>query len=134
MKQAYPVILTPGEESVVAYFPDFDAGTEGRDLADAIDMAADAIGLLGITLEDEGRRIPAPTPFSEVHPQAPGDIVTLVSVDFAEYRRRHDNRSVRRNVSLPAWLDEAARQADVNVSAILAGALRAELGIDQRRL
>ena len=131
MKQAYPVILTPGPDAVTAYFPDFDTGTEGRDLADAIDMSADAIGLLGITLEDEGRSIPAPTPVSEVHPENPGDIVTLVSVDFAEYRRRHDNRAVRRNVSLPAWLDEAARAADVNVSAILANALRTELHIDR---
>ncbi len=129
MKRAYPVILTPVENMVLAYFPDFDTGTEGRDLADAIDMSADAIGILGITLEDEGRSIPEPTPISEIKAENSGDIVTLVSVDFAEYRRKNDTRAVRRNVSLPAWLDEAARAAEINVSAILAAALKQELHI-----
>jgi len=131
MKRAYPVILTPAENTVLAYFPDFDTGTEGKDLADAIDMSADAIGVLGITLEDEGRSIPEPTPISEVKTENSGDIVTLVSVDFAEYRRKNDTRAVRRNVSLPAWLDEAAREAEINVSAILAAALKQELHIQR---
>ena len=127
MKYAYPVILSPQENTVLAYFPDFDTGTEGKTIADAIDMSADAIGLLGITLEDEGKSLPVPAAPQEVRPENPGDIVTLVSVDFAEYRRKHDTRAVRRNVSLPAWLDEAARRADVNVSSILAAALKREL-------
>ena len=131
MKRAYPVILTPTGDAVLAYFPDFDTGTEGKDLADAIDMSADAIGVLGITLEDEGRAIPEPTPISEIITENSGDIVTLVSVDFAEYRRKNDNRAVRRNVSLPAWLDEAAREAEINVSAILAAALKQELHIQR---
>jgi len=129
MKRAYPVILSPEGETVLAYFPDFDTGTEGTSIADAIDMSADAIGLLGITLEDEGRPIPEPSPLSQVKPEKETDLVTLVSVDFAAYRRRHGARTVRRNVSLPAWLDEAARTADVNVSAILAAALKQELGL-----
>ena len=131
MKRAYPVILTPAKDTVLAYFPDFNTGTEGADLADAIDMSADAISLLGITLQDEGRSIPDPTPAREVKPENPGDIVTLVTVDFDEYRRKIDNRAVRRNVSLPAWLDEAARAADINVSAILAAALKQELNLQR---
>lgn len=129
MKRAYPVILTPEKDTVLAYFPDFDTGTEGRDIADAIDMSADAIGLLGITIEDEGKPIPEPTPVSDVHKEKESDIVTLVSVDFTEYRRKNDTRAVRRNVSLPAWLDEAARAANINVSSILASALKRELNI-----
>lgn len=129
MKRAYPVILTPSKDTVLAYFPDFDTGTEGTDIADAIDMSADAIGLLGITIEDEGKPIPEPTPISKVQKERDADIVTLVSVDFAEYRRKNDTRAVRRNVSLPAWLDEAARVANVNVSAILTAALKRELNI-----
>lgn len=131
MKRAYPVILTPADGTVLAYFPDFDTGTEGRTIADAIDMSADAIGLLGITLEDEGRPIPEPSPLSSVKPENDGDLVTLVSVDFAAYRRRNDTRVVRRNVSLPSWLDDAARAANVNVSAILTAALKNELNLNR---
>ena len=49
MKQAYPIILTPSEHGYVVYVPDLDINTEGKDLADAIDMAADAIGLWGVS-------------------------------------------------------------------------------------
>ena len=129
MKYAYPVILTPDGGSYVAYFPDFHSGTQGDSLADAIDMSADAIGLLGITMQDEGDKVPAPSPLSEVHTENDDDIVTLVSVDFEAYRKKHDNRAVRRNVSLPAWLDDAARNSGINVSAILAAALKRELRI-----
>ena len=129
MKRAYPVILTPEEGTILAYFPDFDTGTEGTDLADAIDMSADAIGLLGITLEDEGKPIPEPTALANVRKENENDVITLVSVDFSEYRRKNDTRAVRRNVSLPAWLDEAARRANINVSAILVSALKRELHI-----
>ena len=89
MERAYPVILTPKKDTVLAYFPDFDTGTEGKDIADAIDMSADAIGLLGITIEDEGKPIPEPTPVSDVRKENESDIVTLVSVDFTEYRRKN---------------------------------------------
>ena len=129
MKYAYPVILTPDSGSYVAYFPDFNSGTQGDSLADAIDMSADAIGLLGITMQDEGDKVPAPSPLSEVHTENDDDIVTLVSVDFEAYRKKHDNRAVRRNVSLPAWLDDAARNSGINVSAILTAALKRELRI-----
>ena len=127
MKRAYPVILTPAEGTVLAYFPDFDTGTEGADLAEAIDMSADAIGLLGITLEDEGKPIPEPTPPANVETVSAGDIVTLVSVDFSDYRRKNDMRTVRRNVSLPSWLNAAAEKAGLNVSAVLQNALKKEL-------
>ena len=131
MKCAYPIIISPAQdekESYVVYFPDFNSGTQGETLADAIDMAADAIGILGITMEDDGDPLPEPTPIDAVKKEHDSDIVTLVSVDFAEYRRKNDNRAVRRNVSLPAWLDEKAREAGINVSAILTSALKRELG------
>lgn len=131
MKNAYPVILTPTDNGYVAYFPDFDSGTQGDSLADVIDMSADAIGLLGVTMEDMGSPIPAPTPLSAIRKEHDTDIVTLVSVDFAACRQRNDARAVRRNVSLPAWLDAAARSAGVNVSAILAAALKKELRIER---
>ena len=131
MKYAYPVIVSPDHDGYTAYFPDFDSGTQGETLADVIDMSADAIGILGVTMEDEGENIPVPTPLSAIRKENETDIVTLVSVDFTAYRLRNDNRAVRRNVSLPAWLDNAARGAGINVSAILAAALKKELHITE---
>ena len=65
MKAVYPIILTPAERGYVVFVPDLDINTEGEDLADAIEMARDAIGLWGITERTQGgrfRRHPAPCP------------------------------------------------------------------------
>lgn len=127
MKAAYPIILTPGEKYVVVYIPDFNINTEGADYADAMEMARDAIGIMGIDMEDDKEPIPSPSLLSDAAAAYPEGVATLVDVDFAEYRRRNDMRTVRRNVSLPAWLNAAAENAGLNVSAVLQNALKQEL-------
>lgn len=129
MKAAYPIIMRKGASHIVVYIPDFQINTQGEDYPDAMEMARDAIGLMGIDMEDDKEPIPTPSPLNTMHKEAESDIITLVDVDFTEYRRKNDLRSVRRNVSLPSWLDAAARDADINVSAILAKALKQELKI-----
>lgn len=129
MKAAYPVILTPGEEYTVVYIPDFNINTEGTDTADAMEMARDAIGIMGIDMEDDKEPIPAPSALADVAAEYQDAIVTLVDVDFTEYRRRNDMRTVRRNVSIPSWLNAAADNANLNVSAVLQAALKEALGI-----
>ena len=59
MKAAYPIILTQGAENIVVYVPDFEINTQGADYADAMEMARDAIGLMGIDMEDDGEQLPA---------------------------------------------------------------------------
>jgi post-segregation antitoxin (ccd killing protein) len=62
----------------------------------------------------------------------PGEFVSMVDIDFTEYRKANDRRTVRRNVSLPCWLNAEAEKAGVNVSAILQTALKQELHIADR--
>lgn len=131
MKNAYPVILTDGNNHVIVFVPDFNINTQGKNYADAIEMARDAIGLMGIDMEDDHEEIPTPSALSDVK-KKPGEIVTLVDVDFAEYRRQNDMRAVRRNVTLPSWLNFAAEKSGINVSAVLQRALKAELHIADR--
>lgn len=128
MKNAYPVILTKGKNHIVVFIPDFNINTQGKNYADAIEMARDAIGLMGIDMEDDKEKIPAPSDISDVR-KTTDDIVTLVDVDFAEYRRKNDMRTVRRNVTLPSWLNFEAEKSGVNVSAVLQRALKSELNI-----
>lgn len=130
MKNSYPIILTPDETGYVVYIPDFTINTQGDTLTEAIEMARDAIGLMGIDMEDDNVRLPEPTPVEAVKGTAAGDIVSLVDVDFTEYRRKNDMRSVRRNVTLPSWLDFEAQKSGVNVSAILQRALKEELHLN----
>lgn len=132
MKKAYPVILSQGKKFVVAYIPDFDINTQGADIADAIEMARDAIGVVGIDMEDDGEALPEPTVVSEITADSATDIVTLVDVDFGEYRRKNDMRAVKKNCTIPSWLNFEAEKAGINFSAILTAALKRELKIQNR--
>jgi predicted RNase H-like HicB family nuclease len=129
MKNIYPIIMSKGEKYIVVYIPDFNINTQGKDYLEAIEMARDAIGIVGIELEDRNEKLPVPTDLCNVAKENADDIVTLVDIDFTAYRRQNDERSVRRNVTLPNWLDYAAEKSGINVSAVLQKALKQELNI-----
>jgi len=114
----------------VAYVPDFEINTQGKDLTEAIYMARDAIGLVGITREDEGLDVPAPSDIRLMMHEE-DDIVTLVDIDFDEYRRQHEQRTVRKNCTLPGWLSFEAERVGINFSAVLQNALKQELHLVQ---
>lgn len=133
MKKAYPIILTKGKEFIVVYVPDFDINTQGNDVPDAIEMARDAIGLMGIDMQDDGESLPAPSSIESIQASVtPGDIISLVDVDFAEYRRKNDLRTVKKNCTIPSWLSYEAERAGINFSAVLQNALKNELNIHGR--
>ncbi len=132
MKEAYPVILSQGKNFIVVYIPDFEINTQGKDIAQAMEMARDAIGIMGIDMEDDGESLPAPTPVSEIRTDSDSDIVTLVDVDFQEYRRKNDMRAVKKNCTIPSWLNFEAEKAGINFSALLTAALKRELKIPGR--
>ena len=129
MKRTYPVVLTQNEKTVLVFVPDFEINTEGKDFADAIEMARDAIGLTGICIEDEGSELPLSSEVKAIKAE-PDDIVTLVDIDFDIYRKKNDMRTVRRNVTLPAYLDYAASESGINVSALLQTALKKALSFE----
>ena len=95
MKQVYPVIFTQlndKKDTVLINVPDMNILTEGFGLPDAIEMARDAIGANGITLQDLGREIPVPSDISDIDiKNGPFDNtgishVSFVDIDFDEYR------------------------------------------------
>ncbi len=128
MKNAYPIILTPEETGFSVYVPDLNINTQGENLSDAISMARDAIGLWGITKEDMKQTIPSPSDVRSLH-HGPNEIVTLVDVDFSAYRRANDLRTVRKNVTIPSWLNDCAVKEDINFSQVLQEALRERLRV-----
>lgn len=133
MKNAYPIIMTQGKDYIVVYIPDFNINTQGKDVPDAIEMARDAIGLMGIDMQDDGEALPAASSLAEVQANAAaGELVSLVDVDFGEYRRKNDMRAVKKNCTIPSWLNFEAERAGVNFSAILQAALKAELHLTER--
>ena len=128
MKNSYPIVLTPEEKGFTVYIPDFNINTEGNDLTEAIEMARDAIGLMGIDMEDDGKTLPNPRALKSVS-AAEGEVVSLVDVDFAEYRRKNEMRAVKKNCTLPSWLCYEAEKVNINFSQVLQAALKRELHI-----
>ena len=88
---------------------------------EAVEMAKDAIGLM---LEGCGEAPQASKP-SDL-PLEGEDFVVMISYNPAEYTRKN-NRAVKKTLSLPAWLNEAAEAAHINFSGVLQEALKAKL-------
>lgn len=135
MSTIFPVIFTETadkETPVLAYIPDLDGMTEGKAIADAIAMAKDYICN---ALFDKANPETPNTRIDEIDLKespffdAGKSFVSLVDVDLDAFRRRERSKSVRRNITLPQWLDEMAASAKLNVSAIAQSALKKELGI-----
>ena len=88
-------------------------------------------------MEDQKEKIPNPRTSKEINAsqgtfaQEGESLVSMVDVDFAEYRRRMDNKTVRRNVTLPNWLNQEAEKAHINVSQVLREALMMKLGVSR---
>lgn len=136
MKNVYPVLFTKTDTNVLVEVPDLDILTEGKDMNDAINMARDSIELKCVSMEDAKEEIPSPSESLDVNEGVfSGEGITLVSfvdVDSSEYRRKIDTRTVRRNVTLPSWLNYEAEKAGVNVSRILQEALITTLGVERK--
>jgi len=130
MRRIYAAVITPpetGEKYYLVHIPDLDLYTQGIDVADAIYMARDCIGIWGITQQDNNLTIPEAKTLSPVAQE--GEIVTLVDIDFDKYRKENDNRAVRKNCTIPAWLDKEATARHINFSQVLQEALKQQLSL-----
>lgn len=129
MKSVYPVFFTITDTIILVEVPDLEILTEGNDMSDAIEMARDAIELKCVSLEDDGIEIPSPSEISSLDVNAGtfaeegATVVSLVDIDSGEYRRKIDTKAVRKNVTIPSWLNYEAEHAGINVSRVLQEAL-----------
>jgi predicted RNase H-like HicB family nuclease len=89
----YPIILTPHRPGFLVYVPDFDIYTQGRNIKEALYMAADVIGLMGVDMQDEKKRLPVPSSAESIQLKK-SEIITLVDVDFAVYRSKQSRPRV----------------------------------------
>lgn len=133
MTLVYPVIISKEktEKYFNVYIPDLEVNTEGETIADAIEMAREAIALKCICFEDMKQDIPLASDIKDVKVNS-SEFVSLVDVDLDDYKRRNSTKVVRRNVTLPSWINYEAERSGVNVSAILAKALKQELHLTDR--
>ncbi len=135
MKKVYPTVFTQTKDGYLIEVPDLEILTEGTDMENAIDMARDAISVTLVSMQDMHEAIPEATPINSINisectfANAGKSFVSMVDADIDEYRRRIDTKPVRRNVSLPGWLNYKVNASGINVSRVLQEALIEKLNI-----
>ena len=123
----YPAILTyeKGKEIAVE-FPDLDVATSGVNDEDALISARELLGLAMFGIEEDGGKIPKPTPLRNITPETDQKVI-LVDVFMPAVRLAQNNRSVNRTVTLPAWLNAKAQELNINFSQVLQEALKEKI-------
>lgn len=139
MLSMYPACFYKEDDGYSVIFPDLNyLATQGDSFEDAMEMAVECLASYLYIAQRDGEDVPAPSSLvnidlvavaKELDPDLPvGEaIVNLVSVDVAEYAKKHFEKSVKKTLSIPAWLNEAAVAQGVNFSQVLQRALKEQL-------
>ena len=133
-KVTYLAVFEPSGTGYGVYFPDLPGCTSYGDTFEAAQKeAADALGLHIYGLEKDGDEIPTPSSNPIIDEEtAAGYLVSPISVFPDLVKNEIDNRRVKTNCTIPAWLKELAEQSGINYSQLLECALLDYLG-QQRR-
>lgn len=129
-KYVFPAVFSEedgGKYSV--YFPDLEGCyTCGDNLQDAIVMAEDVLAFYLYDEEKAGNSIPSPTDINQVKLSGQ-EFVSYIVGDTIEYAKLHNNKAVKKTLTIPEWLNEEATAMGVNFSQVLQEALIKKLNI-----
>jgi len=125
MKLVYIAIFDPNDDgSYTVTVPDLPGCvTEGSNLAEAIDMSIDAASGWILGELEEGNSIPSATPFFEVQLDDPNCFKSVISLDMNAYAEKYSTKTVRKNITIPAWLNTYGEKNNINFSKVLQDAL-----------
>ena len=132
MKLAYPAYVSPLENSdgYCVTFPDLPGCvTEGKSLAEAVEMAIDAASGWVLDELEDGNSAPKASGIKTIQLENPEDFVNIIVLDMDAYAEKYGNKAVRKNCTIPAWLNTVAEKNNINFSAILQSALIEKLGL-----
>lgn len=126
----YPAIFHNDEKGGYwISFPDFpECMTQGETMEEAYEMAVEAMGLcIDDRLKNEESLPKVSAPVDYILQE--GDFSCLIEFDLVQYRKKHNTKSVKKTLSIPEWLNEAAMEHDINFSQVLQEALMKKIGI-----
>ncbi len=139
MLSMYPACFFKEESGYSVIFPDLNwLATGGKTLDEAMAMAIDCLAGYLHTCQMDGDNIPEPSNLSDIDPESVAKeldpdspmceaFVNIVSVDVASYAKEHFEKSVKKTLTIPAWLNNAALEKGINFSQVLQDALKAQL-------
>lgn len=123
MKLYYLAVFLKEEDGRYSVsFPDIpEALTYGENFEDAIEMAKECLGLCLEGRKEDGEKIPKAN-FENIE-TGENEVVVGIEFDSIEFNKKYNNKAVRKNVTIPAWLNELAEKDNVNFSQVLQNAL-----------
>ncbi|WP_159561378.1 type II toxin-antitoxin system HicB family antitoxin [Streptococcus halichoeri] len=122
----YPAVFTHDAKtkSIGVRFPDVpEAITFGNNLEHAYEMAVE---VLGFALEDYAD-YPNASSVSDLKEQYRDSDIALIGIDMIAYMKKYHSKKVRKNVTIPEWLNDAAEDKNLNFSQVLTEALELKL-------
>ena len=125
MQLTYPAVFIPweDEQGYTVEVPDLPGCvSEGDNLAEAILMATDAASGWVLTELEDGKPVPTASPIKKVKPEA-GGFVSMLVLDMDAYAEKYGNKAVRKNLTIPAWLNTFAETKKINFSQVLQDSL-----------
>ena len=129
---AYPSIFERDDDDggiINVTFPDLEnCFANGATIEEAMTEAKEALENVLYWMERDGQSIPAPSDIRALPCQG-AQFSSLVAADMGAARRSWENSSVSRTITLPAWLDELAKQGQIHFSQELQSAIKSKLGI-----
>ena len=129
-KYAYPAVFTPESDGGFSIrFPDLEGCyTCGDDMVEGLTMAEDVLALVLYGYEKDGRKIPLPSKETSIA-LSDGEFINFVACDTLAYRKMYNNKAVKKTLTIPEWLNEAAIAMDINFSQVLQEALLSKIQI-----
>lgn len=139
MLSIYPACFYKEDNGYSVIFPDLNyLATQGETLDKAIEMAIECLAGYLYSCNKDCEAIPAPSNITEINPVnisneiCPNEpigeaFVNLISVDVEAYAKKHFEKSVRKTLTIPAWLNSAALEQGINFSQTLQEALICKL-------
>ncbi|WFR57478.1 type II toxin-antitoxin system HicB family antitoxin [Anaerocolumna sp. AGMB13025] len=129
-KLFYPAIFQVEEEGGYSvFFPDIEGcNTQGETVEETYDMAFDALGLTLSYLQDNNLTIPKPSKPQDIQLDN-NQYVVVIQFDMLEYLKKNESRAVKKTLSIPSWLNEAAMKQNINFSQVLQEALMNKMNI-----
>lgn len=123
----FPAIFTyDGKYYNVDFIDLIGCSTFGNSIQEAYKMAQEAMGLF----LDNLTNFPKPTlKISEIKLKE-NQFVSFVSIDMEDYRKKFNNKSIKKTLTIPAWLNYLAEKENINFSQILQEAIKEKLNID----
>jgi len=133
MKLVYAARFYPCEEQegYTVVVPDLPGCvSQGSNLAEAIEMAIDAASGWVLDELEQGNPVPKASQLSTFVTEEPGEIISVIMLDMDSYAEKHGEKAVRKNVTIPAWMNTFAEKNHVNFSSVLQEALSKQLNIN----